>query len=119
MLALVATLIAAAVPTLLNAKVETRSAADGLVPAFRGLVSGRKAPAPVWIGYAVPAARRENMCCFDLKHGSNFHRPAGCRLEGDRSLNVSAVDVPRAATLEPWAIVLYRAAEGRVSDVHV
>jgi hypothetical protein len=118
MLALVATLVAAAVPTLLNAKLETRSAADGLAPAFRALVSGRMAT-PVWIGYAVPTARRERICCFDAGHDSSFRRSAGCRLEGNRSINVSHVDGRGIAVLEPWVIVLYRASEGRVSDVHV
>jgi hypothetical protein len=59
------------------------------------------------------------MCCFDTGHGSSFRRSGGCRLEGNRTLNVSAVVGSAAATLEPWAIILYRAAEGRVSDVHV
>jgi HEAT repeat protein len=46
---------------LVNAKVDTRSAASGLEPAFKALVSAQ--PQPAWIGYTVPSTRTFNLGC--------------------------------------------------------
>jgi HEAT repeat protein len=76
-------LLAAAIPaaltivaqpkTLVNAKVDTRSAAAGLEPAFKALVSAQ--PQPAWIGYAVPSTRTFNLGC-DYGNNSGWG-PAG------------------------------------------
>jgi HEAT repeat protein len=53
--------IAAQPKLLVNAKVDTRSAAGGLEPAFKALVSTQ--PQPAWIGYMVPSTRTYNLSC--------------------------------------------------------
>jgi hypothetical protein len=60
---LAAVLPLAAQPKLLvNAKVDTRSAASGLEPAFRALVGAQ--PQPAWIAYMVPSVRSNfNLGC--------------------------------------------------------
>ena len=66
---------------LTNVKLETRSAAGGLAPAFRSIVSAQTAPA--WIGYAVPAVSgRHQMCCYDYAGRGRAVMGGGCcRLE--------------------------------------
>jgi len=59
---LAAACAAAAQPKLLvNAKVDTRSAAAGLEREFRTLVAAQ--PQPAWIGYSVPAAHGYHLGC--------------------------------------------------------
>jgi hypothetical protein len=62
-----ATLALAAQPKLLvNAKLDTRSAAGGLEAAFRPLVTAQ--PQPAWIAYSVPSLRT-NMGCDYVRDG--------------------------------------------------
>jgi hypothetical protein len=46
---------------LVNAKLDTRSAAAGLDPAFRALLNEQ--PQPAWIGYSVPSVRSYGLGC--------------------------------------------------------
>lgn len=46
---------------LVNAKLDTQSAAGGLEPAFKALLAAQ--PQPVWIGYTVPSTRTFNLGC--------------------------------------------------------
>ena len=59
---LAAALPLAAQPKLLvNARVDTRSAAAGLEPAFKAVLAAQ--PQPAWIGYMVPSVRTFNLGC--------------------------------------------------------
>jgi len=82
-LAALALPLAAQPKLLINAKLDTRSAASGLEPAFRALLAGAKLdtrsaasglepafrallaaePQPAWIGYTVPAVRTYSLGC--------------------------------------------------------
>jgi hypothetical protein len=66
--------LAAQQPRLVNARLETRSAAAGLEREFRALVAAQTEPA--WIGYAAPiVSGKHAMCC------SSGARGCGCGLE--------------------------------------
>jgi hypothetical protein len=66
-------LLAAAIPAaaqpklLINAQMDTRSAASGLEGQFRALVSAQ--PQPAWIGYSVPSTRSYNLGCEYVSPG--------------------------------------------------
>lgn len=53
--------LAAQPKLLINAKLDTRSAASGLEPAFHALLAAE--PQPAWIGYTVPAVRTYGLGC--------------------------------------------------------
>jgi HEAT repeat protein len=53
--------LAAQPKTLINAKVDTRSAAGGLDAAFKAVLTAQ--PQPAWIGYMVPSTRTYNLGC--------------------------------------------------------
>ena len=52
---------------LVNAQVDTRSAAAGLEREFKGLLTAQ--PQPAWIGYEVPAVRGAEMGCEYVRDG--------------------------------------------------
>jgi HEAT repeats len=94
-------LMAAALPLaaqpklLINAKVDTRSAAAGLEREFRTLLTAE--PQPAWIGYTVPAAGGVQLGC-DLVSGVIHLEPP------DRAVilfRVEANAVSRIRTLSP------------------
>jgi HEAT repeats len=101
---------------LVNARVETRSAAGGLEPAFRAAVAAARAPA--WIGYAVPAEGRHQMCCGDSTDEVGLECP-GCRLEGRGSFTVRGDRSDRTLSLEgdETILVLFRAEQGRLDRI--
>ena len=67
---------AAQTPRVSNAKMENRSAAGGLAPAFQSIVGSQTSPS--WIGYAVPSVSGDRqMCCFD-SYGNNSDGNNGC-----------------------------------------
>ncbi len=106
-------------PHLANARVETRSAAGGLEPAFRSAVAGARAPA--WIGYAVPTEGRHQMCCWDSTDSVGLGCP-GCRLEGHGGFTVSGDRdhrSDRTLSLEGdgTILVLFRAEQGRLDRI--
>ena len=94
-------LLAAALPLaaqpklLINAQVDTRSAAAGLEREFRGLLSAQ--PQPAWIGYTVPAVRTYNLGCEYVSPGGRT--------------------VPGVVHLEPpdHAVILFRVESGAVN----
>ena len=96
-----------------NARLEERSAAAGLEPAFR---AARDAGAePAWAGYLVPATGRHDTCCGGSDDGGGC---CGCRLEGGRSFESrsrpdAAVELERGGRL--W--VLYRFEGSRVDRI--
>lgn len=62
---------------LVNANVDTRSAAAGLEREFRALLS--TAPQPAWIGYEVPVVRGSDLSCEYVRDG--FAAPGVIHLE--------------------------------------
>ena len=71
LLLLAAALPAAAQPRkLVNAQVDTRSAASGLESVFRPLVTAQ--PQPAWIAYTVPAARGRQFGCDSYWRDGEF-----------------------------------------------
>ncbi len=69
LLAALASALAAQPKLLVNAQVDTRSAAGGLEPAFRALVGTQ--PQPAWIGYSVPAVRTWGLGCEYVRDGAS------------------------------------------------
>jgi hypothetical protein len=101
-----------------NARLETRSAAGGLEPAFRAAVA--TARAPVWIAYEVPTEGRHQMCCWDSTDSVGLGCP-GCRLEGHGSFVVGdrdhRSDRPLSLEGDGTILVLFRAEQGRVGRI--
>jgi HEAT repeat protein len=99
-------LLAAALPLaaqpklLVNAKLDTQSAAAGLEQAFRPLVTAQ--PQPAWIAYSVPSTR-VNMGCDYVRDG--WSQPGVIHLEPpDHAVILFRVDggaVERIRTLSP------------------
>jgi hypothetical protein len=82
--------VSAEQPDIINAKVETRSAAASLERVFRAVVQG--APDAAWIAYGVPIVPGEhNLCCYDsyADPPTNVRNCGSCRLEGNGSSNVN------------------------------
>jgi len=70
-------------PQITNAKVETRSAANGLEQQVKSIVSQSS---PSWIAYAEPVIAGENtMCCFNSSVNVTKGCCGGCKLERDGS----------------------------------
>ncbi|PWU12494.1 MAG: hypothetical protein C5B51_00545 [Terriglobia bacterium] len=82
---------------LINAQVDTRSAASGLEREFRGLLGAQ--PQPAWIGYMVPSIRSYNLGC-------EYVSPNGRT-------------APGVVHLEPpaQAVILFRVVSGAVERV--
>ena len=102
-------------PRLLNARLETRSAGAGLEPAFRSAVAAARAPS--WIGYAIPADGRHQMCCWDSVDQVGSACP-GCRLEGKGAFTVGGRPEKTGAPIplegDETVVVLFRAENGRL-----
>jgi len=103
---------------LVNARVETRSAAGGLEPAFRAAVAAARAPA--WIAYEVPTEGRHQICCWHSTDSVGIGCP-GCRLEDHGSFTVGDRDHRSDRTLslegDDTILVLFRAEQGRVGRI--
>jgi hypothetical protein len=86
--------LAAQPKLLINAQVDTRSAAAGLEREFRGLLGAQ--PQPAWIGYTVPAVRTYALGCEYVSPGGR--------------------SVPGVVHLEPpdHAVILFRVQAGAV-----
>jgi HEAT repeat protein len=105
---------------LVNARVETRTAAAGLEPAFRALESAQ--PEPAWIGYAVPAVPgRHEMCCGSYRE-DDVSGCGRCRLEGETqggfTMNHDARESVKLEALSQ-ALVLFRIAGEKVEKIRV
>jgi hypothetical protein len=115
-------------PGVVNARLVSHSAANGLSALFAPLVAER---GPVWIGYEVPSLGNGRMCCYegDIQvHGSDVRgRPCGCRLEKDGAFAVenrgpankaeSVAASPVRLETGSGLLVLFRAAQGHVGRV--
>jgi len=96
-------LLAAAIPAtaqpklLINAQLDTRSAASGLEAQLRALVSAQ--PQPAWIGYTAPAVRSYNLGCEYVSPGGRT--------------------APGVVHLEPpdQVVVLFRVQSGQVDRI--
>ena len=73
-----------------NARVEARTAADGLGKTFRALAAAQESPA--WVAWSVPAAGIHHMCCYGSLDGLESGPCAGrCFLESE-GRNVTVVN---------------------------
>src|SRR5262249_20873876 len=106
-------------PRLVNARLETRSAAAGLEPVFRAAVQEARSPAP--IGYAVPTTEgRHEMCCWSSTDEVGLGCP-GCRLEGKGSFMVRGEGRPAGSTVsledDQSIVVLFRAEDSQLGKI--
>jgi len=108
--------LAAPPPRLTHTPVVTPSAAAGLEKTVRAWAAAQTAPG--WLGYEVPAAGHHDMCCFDSWEGSP-RRGGGCRIEDHGSFSTRDADDDVGTMDDETAIVLLRAAEGRIGRVRV
>ena len=108
-LLLLAASAAAQQPRIVNAKLETRSAAAGLERGFHSLVAAQAGPA--WIGYAVPIVAGQWHACCSMRCGS------GCLLE-ERNATQYQTDA-RSVQLEgaQRLVVLYRVEQRAVRKI--
>ena len=94
--------LAAQPKLLVNAKLDTRSAASGLEPAFKALVSAQ--PQPAWIAYMVPSVRTFNLGC-EYVNGNGFGSSGIVHLEPpDHALILFRIEnntVDRIRSLSP------------------
>jgi hypothetical protein len=99
-----------------NARVESRSAASGLAATMKAEMASR--PAPLWIGWAVPAQGDQSACCWSSAKDAG-HGRGGCRLEGRGDGGVFRHEGDAVVSLEgrPRVRVLVRAEAGRVRRV--
>lgn len=107
---------------LANAKLEVRSASEGLPKTVRALAGGRAEPA--WIGYAVPAPGRHQMCCYSsLDRFERVPCAGGCFLEEENrsSTFINSSDAGNCAGHGPDRdlLVLLRIEGGRVHRIRV
>ena len=95
-----------------NASVQTLPVTGGLEAAIQSALS--RGPAPMWIGYAVPAIPGENnSCCWS--NGGSW----GCGLDGQRATGTPARAANTPVKLEGpgYFAVLLRAENGAVTKV--
>lgn len=106
-------------PSLVNARVERRSASAGLDREFHGIAGAQTEPA--WIGYAVPATSgRHQMCCGSYTDDGSDRCCGRCRLEGGAGNNFSVdSDDHPTAKLEasPHVLILFRVENKKVEKV--
>jgi HEAT repeat protein len=100
-------------PAITNARIETRSGQGGLAPVVQAELAGRSGP--FWLGWSVAATERGSSCCWSSDSGTSC---AGCRLEGDRRLEVvGRSDEPAKLEGSDRIRVLLRAEAGRVGKI--
>ena len=103
---------------IVNAKQETRSAANGLERLLQGILTTQTEPA--WVGYVVPAvAGRSLMCCSDW--GGSQRDCSSCRLEEKQDGVRTPTEAPKSVKLEAPAeiVVLYRIAQKQLEKIRV
>lgn len=106
-------------PKLVNAKLETASAASGLKPTFDTAV-GRSGPH--WIGYSVASVPKSHfICCFDSYENwqHNAGCCSGCKLEREGGNSFINSNGGTCVNQEPQkaVLVLFRADSGTVSRI--
>ncbi len=93
-LTLAAACFAQTQPKMINAQLQTRSAAAGLEREVRGVIASQTAPA--WVGYSVPIVAGNRMMCCSYGDG-NW---GSCRLESGHGDGVNIVGEPPTVRLE-------------------
>ncbi len=116
-----ATALSAQEPRLVNANVQTRSAAGGLESAVQAAVAAQSQPA--WVAYAVPIIPGNHHICCDSSEQRRLPAPLRhgvCRLEGrDDGMNFQTNDESGARERPERLLVLCRAVDGRISKLRV
>lgn len=113
---------AAQKPNITNAKLQEQSAAQGLKPAIASIIGGQVGP--VWIGYRIPATRKERtMCCWDSISGTRNRGSnccLGCRMNSNEGGSFSGTD-SNCSPPEPvpYAFVFLRAESGHITRARV
>jgi HEAT repeat protein len=92
------------------------SAAAGFEKTVRAWAAAQTEPG--WLGYEIPAAGHHDMCCFDSWEGSP-RRGGACRIEEHGSFSTRDSDDDVGTMDDETAVVLLRAAEGRIGRVRV
>jgi HEAT repeat protein len=98
---------------LVNARVQTHSAASGLAAAFRPLA---REAGPAWIGYAVPVMGRHQMCCHHSMDEIGTATP-GCNVEHEGAYTIHGSDDVKSWEHAPDFLVLFRVENGRVDRI--
>jgi hypothetical protein len=106
-------------PKLVNAKLETVSAASGLQSAFDAAV---RRNGPHWIGYSVESVPKSHfICCFDSwdRWKETAGCCSGCKLEREGGSNFFNSDGGTCVSQEPQkaVLVLFRADSGNVTKI--
>ncbi|HKO03222.1 MAG TPA: HEAT repeat domain-containing protein [Candidatus Acidoferrales bacterium] len=108
-------------PKISNARLETRSASDGLESAYRSFLSAQSDPA--WMAYSVPAVPGHHpLCCGDGWSDDERESCGRCSLESDGESNHTVRGhAPGVEHLEgPQEMVIFlRAADHRVTRIRV
>jgi hypothetical protein len=116
---------------LVNARVQTHSAAPGLPAVFRSLAA---AAGPAWIGYAAPSNGNHQMCCYrstdapvSTWRDENPNRPwrdigkaaPGCNIENEAAYSIhgDSDDFPLRGASD--FLVLLRVEQGRVNRIRM
>ena len=98
---------------LVNARVQTHSAASGLQGVFRPLA---RETGPAWIGYAVPVMGRHQMCCYRSMHEIGT-ATQGCNVEDEGAYTIHGSDDAKSWEHAPDFLVLFRVENGRVDRI--
>jgi hypothetical protein len=113
-----AALAAAQTPKITNVNLQERSAAQGLEPVFRSIVTGESAAA--WIAYAVPMLNGDHeVCCGSWNDGDSGRWCGECRLETGDGMNIGSK--PHEADLEAseTLLVFFRVENRAVQKVRI
>jgi HEAT repeat protein/PBS lyase HEAT-like repeat-containing protein len=105
-------------PRLLHTPVQSRPAAGSLEKLAREWAAAQTSPG--WLGYEVPAAGRQEMCCFDSV--TDADRPGagtGCRIEEHGSFSMREGGERFATMDDGTAVILLRAEQGRIGRIRV
>lgn len=106
LLSVIAAAVFAQQPSIINANLQSVSAASGLEQAIRTAIA--KQTAPIWIGYAVPRPPGDgHSCCWN-----NNNR--GCGLEGQSTIVGASPTTPIQLEGPTHAVMLFRAEQGKV-----
>ena len=115
---------AAQQPRIVNAKIETRSAAAGLSHEFQSFVESHTSPA--WLGFAVPIlSDRNQICCSNSTSGDWDGSCGHCRLEsGNDNFSMHSRDQDSAQAKGPvpleggrHLLVLFRIEQKRLDRI--
>jgi hypothetical protein len=109
-------------PNITNAKVQQQSVPQGLKPSIASIVGSQAGP--LWIGYRIPAARKERtMCCWDSISGARGRGNnccLGCRMNSEEGGNFSGTDSNCSPPEpQPYAFVFLRAESGHITRARV